>query len=347
MRKLTVNTSPSYDVQIGKGLIASLGESVKKLGGISRTAVISDSNVFPLYGAATLESLSAAGLQASSHVLEAGEKSKSLSAVQGIYDFLGREGVTRTDVVVALGGGVVGDAAGFAAATYLRGVRFVQVPTTVLAMCDSSVGGKTGVDIPAGKNLVGAFHQPSLVLADTDTLKTLPPREYSSGMAEVIKYAAIASAPMFDELESGNFDIENVVAESVKIKRFAVENDPFDRGIRQMLNFGHTLGHAAERHSAYMLSHGYAVSAGMCMITRLSERAGLTDAGTAERLEALAGKFGLMTKYPLSAEELFKLANSDKKRKGDRLTLALIPRIGEYILSEFDFAALEGGSAWT
>ncbi|MFA9380225.1 MAG: 3-dehydroquinate synthase [Acetanaerobacterium sp.] len=260
-----------------------------------------------------------------------GEQSKSLTELSAIYSFLVRAKVTRTDIVVALGGGVVGDLAGFAAATYLRGVEYVQIPTTLLAQVDSSVGGKTAVDIPEGKNLAGAFWQPSLVLCDVAALDTLTPETFADGAAEVIKYGAIGDAALFERLCGGALqtDTAAIIARCIDIKREMVEQDEFDNGARALLNFGHTLGHAVERESGYTVTHGRAVAIGMALMTAASERRGFTKTGSTARIIDCLARHALPVESPYALGTLFPHCLSDKKRTDDDITLIFIREIGD------------------
>lgn len=331
--ELTVQTAKPYSVFIEHGLLAHTGEQCLSLFPAgTRAMVISDSNVFPLYGETVKSSLRQAGYEVHSCVFPAGEQSKLLSTVEIFYRALGENGFTRSDFIVALGGGVTGDMAGFAAATFLRGIDFVQIPTTLLAQVDSSVGGKTGVDLPFGKNLVGAFHQPRLVLIDPDTLSTLPPHFFADGMGEAIKYGCIRRPALFERLlhEDVQEHLEEVIYECVDCKRQIVEADALDKGERMILNFGHTLGHALEKLYGFSgLSHGEAVGIGMVLISKAGERAGLTAVGTGEKIAMLLKKYHLPTETDRSMDELAKATALDKKSAGNNLRLILLHDIGD------------------
>ena len=292
--------------------------------------IVSDDNVFPLYGEALQKGLSERGLRTESFVFPHGERSKNLSTYGELLEKLCREKFTRSDIIIALGGGVVGDLAGFAAATYQRGIRFIQIPTSLLACVDSSVGGKTGVDLESGKNQVGSFHQPSLVIVDVDTLKTLPREEYSCGCAEVIKYAVIGSEKFFGELDEipVSEQYERVISTCVKMKRDYVEKDEFDRGLRMMLNFGHTFGHAVEACSGYSVLHGQAVAKGMAAISKSAAAQGICSPEVPERVEKLLEKYGLSTAIPYSAAEMAKTILIDKKNSGGTVRLIVPEKIG-------------------
>lgn len=331
--ELTVQTAKPYSILLERGLLAQTGKHCLPLFSTgTRAMVISDSNVFPLYGETVMDSLRQAGYEACSCVFPAGEQSKLLSTVETFFRALGENGFTRSDFIVALGGGVTGDMAGFAAATFLRGIDFVQIPTTLLAQVDSSVGGKTGVDLPFGKNLVGAFHQPRLVLIDPDTLSTLPPHFFADGMGEVIKYGCIRRPALFDRLlhEDVQEHLEEVIYECVDCKRQVVEADALDKGERMILNFGHTLGHALEKlHGFSGLSHGEAVGIGMVLIAKAGERAGLTAPGTSEKIAALLERYHLPTETDRNMDELAKATALDKKSAGKNLRLILLHEIGD------------------
>lgn len=346
--QLTVNTSKPYEIIIERGCLDELGARCAALFPAgAKAAVISDSNVFPIYGERALASLREAGFAPSSFVFPAGEGSKQLSTVGDMLGFLAQQGLTRSDFLVALGGGVTGDMAGFAAACYLRGVSFVQVPTSLLAQVDSSVGGKTAVDLPQGKNLAGAFHQPSLVLIDPDTLGTLPPLFFSDGMGEVIKYGCIRSRALFETLRDAadlRPQMESILFSCVDCKREIVEHDEFDTGERMVLNFGHTLGHALEKAHGYTgLTHGAAVGIGMVLIARLGEHMGLTVDGTAEQIASLLEKYGLPVSDSAPLDQIVEATALDKKGLGGDLRIVLLHTIGDsfvHRLPRAEFARL-------
>lgn len=326
MRCVTVNApSHRYEVRIGGGLLRELGGGVRETTGARKCAVIAGENVFPLYGQPALASLQSAGLETASLVFPAGEGTKCLGRYGELLRFLAERRFTRTDCVVALGGGVTGDLAGFAAATYQRGLAFVQVPTTLLAAVDSSVGGKTAIDLPEGKNQVGAFYQPSLVLCDTDTLKTLPERELRAGFAEVIKYAVLGDPELFDALRGKTADLPAVIETCVKRKAEIVAEDERDTGRRRLLNLGHSFGHAVESRSAYALLHGEAVAVGMAMICRAACEKGLLAPEDRDAILALLRAYGLPTQTDYSADALFDTLLLDKKFSGGMLHL-IVPR---------------------
>ena len=341
MRKVHVNASKEYDVLIGNGILKDSGKLIAEIFPKGKTAIISDDKVYSLYGKALKESLEDAGFSVSTFVFANGEKSKNISTYTEILEFLGKERLTRSDFLMALGGGVAGDMAGFAAATYLRGIEFVQIPTTFLSAIDSSVGGKTGVNLGAGKNLVGAFHQPSLVICDTDTFKTLDEKTFADGTAEAIKYGMISDRELLEKL-SGDFlkDIEEIVETCVKIKRDIVNEDEFEGGVRKLLNFGHTIGHGVEKCSNYEITHGHGVAVGMSIITKATEEMGLCDKGVFETLCSILSKCGLPEKSPFSAEELYDVALSDKKRAGNSITVVLPKTLGECVLKKISVEEL-------
>ncbi|MCH5321013.1 MAG: 3-dehydroquinate synthase [Eubacterium sp.] len=336
MKKLTVNVDDGYDILIEKGLLDRAGELVKSVLKANKITLISDTNVYPLYGDKVKASLEKQGYQVFTYVFEAGEASKKTETVINIVEFMADKGLTRNDGVVALGGGVCGDMAGFAAAIYLRGIKFVQIPTTLLAQVDSSVGGKTGVNLPQGKNLCGAFHQPSMVIIDPNVLDTLSPHYFSDGMGEVIKYGCIKSKALFDRLEKENPNdfIEDMIFECVDIKRVVVENDEKEHGERALLNFGHTCGHAIEKLCNFeTISHGEAVGIGMVMISKVGESLGLTEQGTAEKIAKVLEKYNLKTQDTHSTAEIVKAMGADKKRTGSGIKFIMLKAIGESFIN--------------
>lgn len=327
MRTVTVSVSKTYNIKIGSGLLDSIGMEAAALGKAAKACIVSDSNVFPLYGQRVEDSLKAAGFTVSSFVFPAGEESKNGTTFLSLLNALASSQLTRSDLIIALGGGVVGDLAGFAAACYLRGIRFIQVPTTLLAAVDSSVGGKTAIDLPAGKNLAGAFCQPSLVLCDTDTLNSLPEEIFRDGCAEVIKYAVLYDPALFDELQDIclGFDRERVIARCVELKRDVVTEDEFDTGSRMKLNLGHTIGHGVEAMSHFSLSHGKAVAVGMAIVSRAAVKMGICSQSCSDRIQALLEAFQLPVSTDYSSDALYRYTLSDKKRSGGTIHL-IIPR---------------------
>ena len=330
MKTVHIDASKSYDVRIGRGLLDDCGRQIAERVRCASAAVVADDTVYALYGERVCASLEAAGVRTVCYVFPHGEKSKNLLEYAKILNFLAENRVTRADALIALGGGVTGDLGGFAAATYLRGIPFVQLPTTLLAAVDSSVGGKTAVDLPAGKNLAGAFYQPELVLCDLDTLDSLPREIFLDGCAEVIKYAVLGSRELFAllaDIPSGK-GLEEVTARCVEMKRDFVQSDEFDRGARQMLNLGHTFGHAVEASSRFTLSHGKSVAIGMAMILRAACSRGLCSAETRDAVIALLQRYGLPTECPYPADMLLGALSADKKIFGTRLNLVVPTDIG-------------------
>lgn len=334
--KLTVGTSAPYEILIERGCLGRAGEEAARIFPAgAKAAIVADSNVAPLYAERAARSLAAAGFGASVFSFPAGEEHKRLDAVAAMVSAFADRGLTRSDFIVALGGGVTGDLAGFAAAIYLRGIRFLQIPTTLLAQIDSSVGGKTGADLPEGKNLIGAFHQPSLVLIDPDTLSTLPDRFFADGMGEAVKYGCILDRELFDRIARGGAKdgLESMIFRCVDLKRELVERDERDNGDRMLLNFGHTFGHALEKLHAYRdLTHGAAVGIGMVLISKRGEAAGLTEPGTADRIAGALRAYGLPVSDPADPARIAEAALLDKKNRGGTIRLVLLRRIGESFL---------------
>ena len=330
MRTVKVNASTPYDILIGKGLLDECGERIASVIKPCKICIVSDDTVAELYLERAERSLQAAGFETVHFVFPHGEVSKTMDTIIDMVEFLAQSRLTRTDCLVALGGGVVGDMCGFAAAIYLRGIKFVQIPTTLLSAVDSSVGGKTGVDLKAGKNLAGCFHQPSLVICDYQTLDTLPPETFADGCAEVIKYGVINDRAFFDRLHGGiKEQIEDVIAECVMNKSRIVEEDEFESGCRQLLNLGHTVGHAIELCSHLEISHGSAVAIGMVIVTRAAVKQGLCPEADLEALIGLLKAEKLPISCHFTADELAAIATADKKRKGNGITLVVPHAIGD------------------
>ena len=327
MNTVHITASRDYDVLIGGGLLGSIGSRAAAMKKVKKVCIVSDTNVWPLYGDTVRSSITDAGLETVPFVFPVGEESKSAATYLELLNCLAENHLTRTDLIVALGGGVVGDLAGFAAATYLRGISFIQVPTTLLAAVDSSVGGKTAIDLPAGKNLVGAFWQPSLVLCDTDCLNTLPEDIFRDGCAEVIKYAVLYDNDLFRCLaQTGqDFDRETVITRCVELKRDVVAQDEYDTGMRMKLNLGHTFGHGVEARSNFEISHGKAVAIGMAIVARAGFVKGICSKEVRDEILAVLDRFKLPSSCDFTAGQLFTAALSDKKRSGGTVSL-IVPR---------------------
>jgi shikimate kinase / 3-dehydroquinate synthase len=325
-----------YDILIAEGLLAEAGSRLVGAGiEPGRCAVISNPTVAQFHGAALEASLRAAGFEPVTLLAPDGEAHKNLRTMGELYDGLAAAKLARNEAIIALGGGVIGDTAGFVAATWLRGAPFAQIPTTLLAMVDSSVGGKVGVDMPQGKNLIGAFKQPAVVLIDPDTLRTLPPAEFRSGLAEVVKAGIIGDPLLFRQLQAdGPVSLTDMIARSVRVKADIVRRDPYERGERAWLNLGHTFGHALELYSKFTLRHGEAVSIGMVASAELSERTGACEPGTAGLLREMLGRLGLPTRYAFDEDAVFAAMGTDKKRRGRSLRFVVIERIGKVRLVE-------------
>jgi len=319
MIKIEIKTEKPYEVLIGKAILSGLGGHILSAHKACKVAVVTDNIVDALYLGQTEASLDDAGFAVNSFVIESGERKKTPAVYLSVIDFLASSKLNREDMVVALGGGVVGDIAGFAAATYMRGIDFVQVPTTLLSAIDASVGGKTGVDLAEGKNLLGAFHQPRLVFYDTDTFKTLSPDDIKNGVSEGIKYAVLRGGKVLEHLTAGISDenIADFVAECVKIKRDIVEADEKERGNRRLLNLGHTLGHVIEKLSSFGTPHGQAVAKGLSIVARASNRAGILSDGELNIILDLFAQYGLDISLGYSPHELISHLSLDKKASGD------------------------------
>ncbi len=334
MKNVKVETNDnSYDVFIDSGILKDTGKIIARVHEKCACVVVTDDIVKPLYFETVKLSLEENGFSVKCFEFKNGEGSKNISTLSDLLEYCANYGLTRTDLIVALGGGVVGDLAGFAAAVYLRGIDFVQVPTTLLAAVDSSVGGKTGIDLVAGKNLAGAFHQPLTVICDPNTLKTLSKKVFADGLSESIKYAMIEDREMFEMLLNGGFiaKIENGIEKCVKIKADIVGKDEFESGLRKLLNFGHTIGHAVEKLSGFDITHGRAVAIGMACITASCEALGLCEP-CIDELISLLKKNDLPYVSPYSAEAMAQAALSDKKRSGDKITLVIPKKIGKCTL---------------
>lgn len=350
MIKLTVNASRKYDVVMERGALAKAGEYIGEANG-RKVCIITDDNVDRLYGQpehALWSSLTSAGFDVYKYVFPGGEDHKNMSTVAGILEFLAEQSFTRSDLLLALGGGITGDVTGFAAATYLRGIEFIQVPTSFLAVVDSSVGGKTGVNLSSGKNLAGAFHQPSLVLFDPDVLDTLSDELKLDGMAEAIKAGIIADPQILTMIDSSagellddNDLLTEIAAKAVKVKRAIVEEDERESGKRALLNLGHTAAHAIEKCSAYGIRHGHAVAMGMAMISAAAAAEGLCEKAFHEEIVSILKQAGFALTCPYSAKELTSAALHDKKRRGDSITLVIPEAAGSCRLKKIPVGELE------
>ena len=331
MKTVAITASKQYNVLIGAKLLEEAGARIRAVAPkAEKAALITDDTVDALYAARLTAQLESAGLAVVKFVLPHGEESKNGGRLLAILNFLADHQLTRSDLVVALGGGMVGDISGFAAACYLRGIAYIQVPTTLLADVDSSVGGKTAIDLDAGKNLAGAFYQPALVLCDYETLGTLPADIFTDGCAEVIKYGVLRDETLFAHLEEKGeaFDMEYVLETCVAMKRDFVCEDEFDTGIRRQLNLGHTFGHAVEAHSNFAFSHGKAVAIGLATVARASAAKGICSEECAGRIVALLAQFGLPTGTQEPLETMFHHMLSDKKRMGGTVNVIVPERIG-------------------
>ena len=323
-----------YDVLVRQGSLSGLGLALRERKLLGPLALVSDENVAPLYAELAMQSLRDAGYEVQLVEIHAGEQYKILATATQLWGAFLRASVERGGTVIALGGGVVGDLAGFAAAVYLRGVRWVTLPTTLLAMVDASLGGKTGCDLPQGKNLVGAFHPPSLVLADPYLLRTLPEVELRNGMAEVLKHAILGDADLFERCSQGwqvlNEELEWVVRQAMAVKLRIIQEDPYERGERASLNLGHTLGHALEQASDFRIKHGEGVAIGTLAAARLAEQMGLAQSGLSVTIEATLNRLGLPIRLPpgLQRERILSAMGLDKKRMSGKLRLVLPTRIG-------------------
>ncbi len=339
MKKVRVEASTAYDILIKNGLLGEAGSLIREIAKGRTAVIVSDSNVFPLYGGILENSLRKENFNVLSFVFEAGEESKNTDTLVSLWEFLALNHVTRSDILVALGGGVTGDLTGFAAATFLRGIRYVNIPTTLLSMVDSSVGGKTAVDLKNGKNLAGAFYQPSLVIIDPDTLSTLPPNIFNDGMAEVIKYGMINTQGLLLKLQ-GEYDINEIIEICVTAKRDIVAVDERDTGVRQLLNFGHTPAHGIEILSGFTVSHGSAVAIGMVIMTKAAIKKGRCEEAALNELLSLLNKFSLPTAPVFSPEEISDIALSDKKRAGDEIALVIPEKAGKCVLKKIPVTEL-------
>ena len=354
MRRIRINAARPYEYLIGSGLLDRTGELVRPLTRARRAAIVCGDAVATLYAGRVEKSLSEHGFSVYTHVVPRGEASKDLVHYGELLSFLARSGITRDDVIVAVGGGVTGDLAGFAAATYRRGVGFVHIATTLLAAVDASVGGKSAIDLPEGKNLAGCFRSPLAVICDTDCFKTLPERELRCGCAEIVKYGALFDAELLRSLSRETLakDVEGLVSRCVELKAAVVEADEFDSGERMLLNLGHSFGHAIESRSGYETSHGEAVAAGMAMIARAAAKRGFCSSECCREIEAKLTELGLPVGTTLPADELIAALAGDKKlgSAGMRLIVPEEPGRCRILELSFDEAAewlRDGMRIWT
>ncbi|MCR4688427.1 MAG: 3-dehydroquinate synthase [Saccharofermentans sp.] len=338
MRRVTVECTSNYDVLIGSGLLSGSGSLIKQVcPKAQKVLIVSETNVAPLYLDKVKSSLTGEGFLVSEYVFEAGEERKNIDSIAGMWNEMAKEGFTRTDIVVALGGGVTGDMAGFAAATFLRGIKVCQIPTSLLAMVDACIGGKTGIDLIQGKNQVGAFHQPSIVIEDTDCLNTLPDETFTEGMGEVIKYAYIMDTELYEILTNAPDKmniradkdlIEDIIARCAADKAYVIKVDENDNGLRQTLNYGHTVGHIIERDSDFTLAHGVCVAKGMGIVIRAAVAAGRLAEDEAGKMLELIEAYGLPTEDKITPEEAASGILNDKKKRGNTISVILVTRIG-------------------
>jgi 3-dehydroquinate synthase len=342
MNRMKVNLDKrsvqSYEIVIGRDFMDRAGIMLAQGGWASRYFIITDSNVSPLHGKRIQEQLSAMDIEIGMITFPAGEESKNIRTILGIMDELLASGADRSSGLIGLGGGVTGDITGFAASTFMRGVPYIHMPTSLLAQVDSSIGGKTAVDLPAGKNLMGTFYQPRMVLIDLLLLETLPEKEFANGVAEVLKYGVIDDLELLDLLETGKERLlgkepeflEEIVTRSCRIKKGVVEIDETEKGIRRFLNFGHTIGHAVEAESGYSMAHGESVAIGMIAAATISHRMNYLTAGEAERIESLVKALGLPNRIPreFSIDSMLSRLKVDKKKSGHRIHFVLLKSLG-------------------
>ncbi len=336
MKTIRIRAGKGYDVLIGTGLLPQAGEKIRTVSSAKKALLISDDTVFSLYGEIVRRSLQDAGFEVSSFAFPHGEAHKNLETYGQILETAGEAHLTRSDLIVALGGGVTGDMAGFAAATYQRGIGFVQIPTTLLSCIDSSVGGKTAIDLKSGKNQAGAFYQPQLVIIDPEVLGTLPDIEYRNGCAEIIKTAVLDGEELFEKIRRTPVrdQYEEIIAYCVDFKRKYVEEDEFDLGLRMKLNLGHTIGHAVEACSDYTVPHGQAVAIGLAAVSRGAAEKGYLAATECQRILDLLTAYRLPEELTDPEEELFAAAGLDKKNSGDTMRLIVPEAVGDCVIEK-------------
>lgn len=342
---IEVRTGKPYKVHIGHGLLDETGSLLSQVHRPCQVMVVSDTTVAPLYLERLSQSLTGAGFRVLTSIVPAGEASKSFAVLEGLMNDWSLAGLHRSDLVVALGGGVVGDLAGFAASCYQRGIPFVQVPTTLLAAVDSSVGGKTAIDIAAGKNLVGAFYQPLAVYCDVDAIATMAPETFADGVAESIKYGVLHNPELFERIATEKLtpaspDLDAIVADCVAYKNKIVSDDEFEKGTRQLLNLGHTFAHAIEQLSDYRTSHGHAVAAGLAMMARACIRKGWSAPGTAARIERALTANDLPVNTDYAASDMLDICRRDKKAGASAITIVVPQAIGDCALRTVDYETL-------
>lgn len=338
MKKFSLSTGRPYEVLIGENLIQHAGEYISQYIEPCRICVITDSTVNNIYSQVVMTSLLEHGYQVSKVIFPSGEHSKNLNTYSNILEAIADEGLNRSDAIVALGGGIVGDMAGFVAATYMRGIRYIQIPTTYMAAVDAAIGGKSGINLLSGKNLVGIIWQPSLVLCDYKTFDSLPPAKLQDGLAEAVKCAVVAEPSLIPHIR--NNDYAYIIERCVSIKKSLVEADEEDRGIRQLLNFGHTVGHGIEKITSFSVSHGQAIAKGMVVEAKAAYRMGLTDTDISKDLEKILTELGFNLTTCRKGEDLYHYALTDKKIAGDQITMIIPESIGKCKLQKISLSEL-------
>ncbi|MBE7040184.1 MAG: 3-dehydroquinate synthase [Ruminococcaceae bacterium] len=338
-----INASKPYDVFIERGLLKKAGKLASNIISPSKALIVTDDIVDSLYSKTLEDSLNESGFGTYKFVFKNGETSKNIETFSEILNYMAEIKMTRNDVVFALGGGVTGDLSGFAAASYMRGIKFVQIPTTFLAAVDSSVGGKCGINLKNGKNLAGAFHQPSIVLCDPNTFKTLPLDVLSDGISEAIKSGIIKDSSLFFKFRDGSYidNLDSIVSACVKIKGNIIENDEFEGGMRKLLNLGHTVGHAVEKCSNYKISHGHAISIGMAVAAKSAEKSGLSKEGTADEIITTLKRCSLPVSCEFTADKLTEVILNDKKRIDNKVTFVLPESIGNCIMHDIEICDIK------